>query len=140
MSEDIISALRLVLLADETLNALVGARVFGVELPPAEAASMPRQCVVLKPSGGPAFQPGSYIEHAYQRIDAFSYGETPFEADAVRDAVHTALRQLRRGVTGGTLIHWVQSAGGWASQRDADADWPMAFQSFQAFFALETAA
>ncbi len=140
MSEDIISALRLVLLADETLNALVGERVFGVELPPAEAASMPRQCVVLKPSGGPAFQPGSYIEHAYQRIDVFSYGETPFEADAVRDAVHTALRQLRRGVTGGTLIHWVQSAGGWASQRDADADWPMAWQSFQAFFALETAA
>ena len=139
MSENIISALRVVLLADATLNALVGARVFGLELPPAEAKSMPRQCVVLRPSGGPAF-PGGYIEHAFQRIDVFSYGETMFEADAVRDAASTVLRTLRRGRTGGTLIHWVQSAGGWASQRDADADWPMAFESVQAFFALETAA
>ena len=140
MSENIIAALRVVLLADETLNSLVGARVFGLELPPAEAAFMPRQCVVLRPSGGVAFQPGSYIEHAYQRIDVFSYGETMFEADAVRDAASTVLRTLRRGRTGGTLIHWVQSAGGWASQRDADADWPVSFQSFQAFYALETAA
>ena len=140
MSVNIISALRVVLLADATLNAMVGARVFGLELPPTEAASMPRQCVVLKPSGGSAFQPGSYLRHAFQRVDAFSYGETPFEADAVRDAVQDVLVQLRRGKTGGTLIHWVQSAGGWTSQRDADADWPVSFESYQAFFALETAA
>ncbi len=140
MSENIISALRVFLLADETLNALVGTRVFGLDLPKTEAAYMPRQCVVLKPSGGPAFQPGSTIEHAYQRIDTFSYGETPFEAGIVRDAVHDTLRLLRRGSVGGTLIHWVQTAGGWTSQRDADADWPVAFQSFQAFYALEAAA
>ena len=140
MSENIISGLRIVLLADVTLNTMVGDRVFGDELPPAEAASMPRQCVVLKPSGGPAFQPGSYIRHAFQRIDALSYGETPFEANAVRDAVQDVLLQLRRGKTGGTLIHWVQSAGGWTSQRDADADRPVSFGSYQAFFALATAA
>ncbi len=140
MSENIASALRLFLLADDDVSELVGARVFAVELPPAEAASMPRQCIVIKPSGGPAFQPGSYIDHAYQTVDVFSYGETPFEADKLRDAVNDALRLLRRNVANTTLIHWVQPAGGWASNRDPDADWPMGFQSFQAFYALDAAA
>ncbi len=140
MSENIISALRVFLLADAGVNALVGTRVFGVELPASEALLMPRQCVVIQPSGGASFQPGSYIDHDYQRVDVFSYGETPFEADTLRDAVSDALRDLRRGKVGGTLIHWVQTAGGWTSNRDADLDWPMAFQSFQAFYALTTAA
>ncbi len=140
MSENIASALRLFLLADAGVNTLVGTRVFAVELPAVETAFMPRQCVVIKPSGGPAFQPGSYIDHAFQTLDLFSYGETPFEADLVRDAVGDALRLLRRNATGTTLIHWVQPAGGWASNRDADADWPMGFQSFQAFYALDAAA
>lgn len=140
MSENIASALRVFALGDTGINTLVADRVFAVELPKDEAASMPRKCVVIKPSGGPAFQPGSYIDHAYQTVDVFSYGETPFEADAVRDAVNDALRLLRRGTTGETLIHWVQPAGGWASNRDPDADWPMGFQSFQAFYALDAAA
>lgn len=140
MSENIASALRVFLLADTGVNTLVGTRVFVVELPASEAALMPRQCIVIKPSGGSAFQPGSYIDHAYQVIDVFSYGETSFEADAVRDAAYDALRLLRRGTTGETLIHWVQTAGGWASNRDSDADWPFGFQSFQAFYALDKAA
>jgi hypothetical protein len=140
MSENIASALRLFLLDDAGVAALVQTRVFAVELPASEAASMPRQCVVIKPSGGPAFQPGSYIDHAFQTLDLMSYGETPFEADLVRDAVGDALRLLRRGATGTTLIHWVQPAGGWASNRDPDADWPVGFQSFQVFYALDAAA
>jgi hypothetical protein len=140
MSENIASALRVFLLTDTGVNTLVGTRVFAVELPASEAASMPRQCVVIKPSGGPAFQPGSYIDHAFQTLDVFSYGETPFEAEAVRDAVNDALRLLRRGAINTTLIHWVQPAGGWASNRDPDADWPFGFQSFQAFYALDAAA
>ncbi len=140
MSENIGTALRTFLLADAGVSALVGTRVFVIELPPAQAVSMPRQCIVIKPSGGPAFQPGSYIDHAYQTLDVFSYGETPFEADEVRDAVTDALRLLRRDLTGTTLIHWVQPAGGWASNRDPDADWPYGLQSFQAFYALDAAA
>ncbi len=140
MSENIASALRTFLLADAGVAALVGTRVFVTELPPAEAASMPRQCIVINPSGGPTFQPGSYIDHAYQTLDVFSYGETPFEADEVRDAVTDALRLLRRDLTGTTLIHWVQPAGGWASNRDTEVDWPYEFQSFQAFYALDAAA
>ena len=139
MSQDIIGALVAFLKADGAVAALVGTRVFGAELPGSEAASMPRKCVVLTPSGGPNRASGSYIEHVEQRIDAFSYGETIFEAESVRDAVADAFMKQRRAVTGTTLIHSVESAGGWASQRESDLSWPRAFQSFQAFYALAAA-
>ena len=139
MSEDIISALVVMLKADGGITALVGTRVFGVELPGGEAASMPRKAVVLSPSGGVSLAAGSYINHDTQRVDAFSYGETLFEADKVRRAVFDAFRVRRRGKTGTTLIHWIESAGGWVSQRDADAAWPRSFQSFQVYHALEAA-
>ncbi len=139
MSEDIVAALVTFIKADGGVSALVGTRVFGLELPGAEAASMPRKAVVLKPSGGPSFASGSYSEHDTQRIDVFAYGETLFEATRVRTAVSDAFRALRRGKTGTTLIHWVEPAGGWASQRETKLEWPRAFQSFQAFYALEAA-
>jgi len=140
MSENIIAALMVYLRDNATIGDLVGARVFGVELPEAEAASMPRPCVVLKPSGGDSFAGRGTHRHETQRLDAFSYGETIFEAYKVSVAVYDALALLTRNRTGSTLIHWVNPAGGWTSNRDPDADWPMVFQSFQAFFALEAAA
>ncbi len=140
MSENIVIALRLFLLADTAINTMLGDRVFAIDLPKSEAAFMPRQCVVIKPSGGASFQPGSYIDHEFQTVDVFSYGETPFEAEAVRNAVNDAFRLMRRNTTEQTLIHWVQPAGGWASNRDSDADWAYGFQSFQAFYALDAAA
>ncbi len=139
MSEDIVAALVTFTKADGGVAALVGTRVFGLELPASEAASMPRKAVVLKPSGGPSLAAGSYSEHDTQRIDVFAYGETLYEAESVRRAVSDAFRALRRGKTGTTLIHWVEPAGGWASQRGADVSWPVAFQSFQALYALEAA-
>ncbi len=139
MSQDIIAALVAVLKADGAVAALVGTRVFGIELPASEAADMPRQAVVLSPSGGSSLAAGSFIEHDTQRVDAFCYGETLFIAETLRRAVSDAFRALRRGKTGTTLIHWVKPAGGWTSQRDTDADWPRAFQSFQAYFALQAA-
>lgn len=140
MSMNVAIALRAILLADAGVAGLVSTRVFVAELPRAEAALMPRQCVVITPSGGAEFQPGSFIRHSFQRLDAFAYGATPFDADLVRDAVYDALVDLGRNVTSNTLIHWVQSAGGWATNRDTDARWPMSFQSFQAFYARDAAA
>ena len=138
MSQDITAALVTFLKADAGVLALVGTRVFGVELPGAEASEMPRKTVVLSPSGGVSLAAGSYIPHDTQRVDAFSYGETLIEADKVRRAVFDAFRVRRRGVTGNTLIHWIESAGGWVSQRDLK--WPRAFQSFQVYHALAAAA
>ena len=139
MSEDIIGALVTFLKTDSDVTDLVGDRVFGIELPGSEATSMPRKAVVLSPSGGVSLAAGSYMNHDTQRVDAFSFGETLFEADRVRRAVFDAFRVRRRGVTGTTLIHWIESAGGWVSQRDADEDWPRSWQSFQVYHALEAA-
>lgn len=134
---NIIEALVAVLGADPSVAALAGARVFGVELPQAEAASMPRAAVVVQPAGGVSFARGSYIEHDTQRIDLFAYGATPFEANTLRATCRRVLKAVRRQVVGGVLIHWAEPAGGFSAGRDADADWPRAFQPFQIFHALK---
>ena len=135
MSADPVAALVAFLKADAGVAALVADRVYGLELPANQSGSMPRKAVVLQASGGVSLAAGSSLEHDTQRIDAFGYGETPFEAELVRRAVFDALKPLRRVVSAGVLIHWVEPAGGWTNGRDPAADWPVNFQSFQAFFA-----
>lgn len=137
MSADVIAALVALLKADGGVSAIVGARAYGGELPPAESRSMPRGAIVVAASGGPSLTAGSYAEHDTQRVDVFAYGRTPFEADALRRAAFEALRPVRRSVWAGVLIHWIKSAGGFSAARDPDAAWPRAFQSFQVFHALE---
>ncbi len=139
MSADLIDGLMTFLRADPFVTALVSVRVFSIELPAKEAAKMPRKALVLKPSGGSTLTGGSYAKHGAQTFDIFSYGETPFEAEKVRRAAHDALKQLQRDVSAGVLIHWVEPAGGFANMRDPDANWPITFQSFQAFYAEQPA-
>lgn len=133
---DLIGALAAMLKADAVIAALAGARVFGGELPEAEASFMPRAAIVLAFSGGTSLTGGSFVEHDTQRIDLFAYGATPRDAEGLRDAAALALRRLRRSVWAGVLIHWAEPAGGVTGARDPDAAWPRAFQSFQVFHAL----
>lgn len=137
MDADVIQGLVAIAAADAGVAALAGARIFGDELPPDETGAMPRKALVLRPSGGPQFI-GGKIRHTAQRVDALSYGETKYEAGRLQRAVFTAFKNVERQVAGGVLVHWVADAGGFASGRDPDGDWPLAFQSFQAFYA-ETA-
>jgi len=137
MIQDSIKAIIDILKADAGITTLVGTRVFGLELPQAEAANMPRKAIVIQPSGGAGFGVGErdYIEHSAPRIDVFSYGETPFEAGRVRREVYDVLKQLKRTVINSTLVHWANPAGGPLPLRDPDTDWPLQFESFQVFFA-----
>lgn len=132
---DIIAAIVEVLKADAGVAALCGTRVFGGELPDAETPDMPRAALVIQPSGGVPFQAESYIEADAQRIDLIAYGETPRVADQLRSAGRQCLVSVRREVSAGVLIHWVQSAGGFTVGRDRDGQWPYAFQSFQVLYA-----
>ncbi len=134
MSVDVIAALRAVLLADTDLAAVVGGRVFGKELPRAEADNQARAAVVLQTSGGPNLL-GGYVDHTSQRVDARCYGSTPIEADQVEGLVFDAFKQLRRTVQDNVLIHWIEDAGGFTSGRDANADWPLSVRSWQVLFA-----
>ncbi len=134
---DVVGALVSLLKAAAGVSGPAGGRVFGGELPPEEAAAMPRAALVVASSGGTSLTGGSYAEHDTQRIDLFAYGATPREAEQLIDAAALALRRVRRGVVAGVLIHWVRPAGGSAGARDPDAAWPRAFQSFQVMRALE---
>ena len=134
---DIITAIVSALKADGNVAGLAADRVFGGELPKSETAQMPRNCIVVKPSGGISIAAGSFSDHDTQRLDLFSYGATPFEAEALRRASRRALVNIRRQVVERCLIHWIEPAGGFTAGRDPDADWPTAFQSFQVFHALQ---
>lgn len=131
-----------VLKADAAITALVGTRVFGMELPRSEASAMPRKAIVIQPSGGGLLPVGSqsFIEHSDRRFDAFCYGETEFEADTVSLEVYGVLKQLKRTVINTVLIHWINPAGGALPLRDPGTDWPVQFQPYQVFFAERAAA
>jgi len=134
---DIVTAIVELLKADAGVAALCGDRVFGGELPPDEAAAMPRTAIVVQPSGGPAFQPRGRVKADAQRLDLVAYGATLTEAMTLRDALRVALVMGVRRLVAGVLIHWVQSAGGYMTGRDRDGQWPYAFQSFQALYSTE---
>lgn len=134
---DPVAALVAYLKADAGLAALLGAQVFGGELPAGEAISMPRKALVVKPSGGTSLTAGSFAEHDTGRFDLFGFGETPHEAARVADAGALAMKRLRRGVWAGTLLHWARSAGGASSGREPGTEWPRSFRSYQLFYALE---
>lgn len=140
MNADPIAALVELMKADAGVAAVASTRVFGGELPAAEAASMPRGALVIVPAGGTSLTAGSDARHDTQRLDVMCYGATPYEAQRLRDAAHAALKPIRRAVASATLIHWVQPAGGFTTGRDRDAGWPVAAQSYQVFYAEQAAA
>ena len=121
-----------ILKADSAVAALVGTRVFGDELPRSETDNQARKAVVISPGGG---SPPSYttatlpLEGA--RIDVFCYGESPYQAEVARRTVYGALKGVQRVTQGNVLVHWVRPAGGAASGRDPNTDWPVKWNSWQ---------
>lgn len=143
IAADMIGAVVALLKADADLAALVGARVFGLELPEGEAKNMPRKGVVVRPSGGIDLA-GGYSEIVAERIDAISWGETPYEASKISRAVFAALKRARRQIVAvdgsNVLIHSAEEAGGRISIRDQETNWPAMTQAFQVLYALKAAA
>ncbi len=122
--------------ADTVTAAATEGRIFGGELPEAEAASMPRTAIVLRASGGASLTGESKLEHDTQRVDVFAFGATPRAATAVMRAAALALRRLERSVHAGCLIHWVNAASGSIAGREPVTEWPRQFQSFQVMHGL----
>lgn len=133
---DPVAAVVELLKADAGTAAIAGTRVFGGELPADEAANMPRAAIVVAASGGTSLTAKSFAEFDTARVDLFAYGATPREAEQLADTAALALRRARRKVWAGTLIHWINPAGGSAGARDPDAAWPRVFRSFQLLHAL----
>lgn len=130
---DPLSALIQYLKADTGIITLAGTpsptRVFGLELPQNQSASMPRKAVVLKFSGGPGKQP--HADLSEQRIDIWCYGETAFEAMKLQLAVSQAVDTLRRKAEGTTFLHGaIQSGGLLGPIEDPDTNWVFCLQSW----------
>jgi hypothetical protein len=136
VAADPVGALVAAMLADSDVAAMVTTRGFGGELPPGETAAMPRAAFVIRASGGVPLLGGSYVEAEAQRVDVYAYGKTQRQASQLADLLGLKLRRIQRKIVSGTLIHWVNSAGGYSSGRDPETDWPRAWRSFQVFFAL----
>jgi hypothetical protein len=122
--------------ADAVVAAITEGRVFGGELPEAQAAEMPRGAIVLRSSGGASLLGDTFVEHDTQRVDVFAFGATPRAATALMRAASLALRRLRPSVHAGCLIHWANAASGSIAGREPVTEWPRQFQSFQVMHGL----
>ncbi len=124
------------LAADAGVAALVGARVFGGEMPASEAKHMPRPALVVRESGGPSLGGGTYAAVEAQRLDLFAFGASAHEAGKVMRAASVALHRMRRGVWADTLLYGCNYAGGSMAGREPGTEWPRQFRSFQLLHAL----
>lgn len=134
---DPLGAMVAALLADAPTAAIAGTDVFGGELSPDVLARMPTSAILLVPSGGVSLTGGSSAEVDGQRLDLFAFAGTPGDANRLRATAARRLQMIEREVFAGTLIHWVNRAGGFALARDRDGQWPQAFQSFQVFYSFK---
>ncbi len=126
--QDPISAVIQYLKDDAGIAALVITRIFGSELPKAQASSMPRKAIVCKNAGGAS--QASYLKLNDFRIDFFCYGEEPYEAMKVLRTLHDVMKQLERSVKKNTLIHDAIQSGGPTAFRDPDTGWPVAVETW----------
>ena len=136
---DLMAALVAYLRARPAVTALTAQRVFGLELPAAETAHMPRAALVLRPSGGVAPGYTQTLPLERMRLDVVSYNATPFGAQALRRVVRDEMRRINRAISAGVLIHSVELSGGLNSGRDADTLWPRVVEVYTAL-ASETPA
>lgn len=128
---DPIAALVALTAANSDVSDLVGAKVFGGELPEDETDNMPQKCVVITPAGGLQVIGTSYLDTGDLRVDTLCYGGTPYEAGLVWWVVHRVLKKISHEIAASTLIHWARPAGGPRRLRDPDADWPFQLATFQ---------
>lgn len=130
-ARDVVLALLDLLQQDADVAALVTGlvdglpvvRVHGEELPGTEVPEQPRRAVVVRRVPGP--DPiGGYVELQREGLEVWCFGATPEDAAALSAAVQPVLKQARRQLRGGTLLHSVTQVGSPRYLRDPDTGWP----------------
>lgn len=123
MIPDPVAAIVALLRDDADVAALVGTRVFGVELPSSEAPSMPRAAVVISGSGGSGIGAGSYVPIGQPRMDVRCYGATHADAAELHWTVYERLKHIAGEVYGQVLIYSASVESSAMYLRDED--WPL---------------
>ena len=122
---DVVGALIAILKADP---AVPTDNILGGTLPRDINKSLPEMTVVLRRAGGP--QAASYERWSNKRVDVDCLGADDKEASDLWDAVYATLRQLRRTVQDGVLIHRCDCTADGTSFVDPVATWPICAGTF----------
>lgn len=105
-------------------------RVFGIEVPASESESMPRKMIVIRQSGlGGAS--GGFVRMQRALLDVACYGETPYEAELLRLEVSRYLKDFRRQMSEGFLIHSFDSVNGPIHLREPQTEWPYVLETWR---------
>ena len=126
--QDAVGALATYLKAQAAISSLLGTRVYGLEVPKADAVSMPRKCIVINNAGG--IGEASDLDVYQHRFDFLCYGETTFEAYETWRTLRTELRDLTKNVTSATTLYSAIHSAGPFSFRDQPTHWPVTLDTW----------
>ena len=115
---------------DADVAAGAPSRIVGSKLTAAIVDGMPQKAVMVLLAGGSGTDDG-YLAFGRIRVDVRTYGATDAEARALHLIVHRALKNLRRQVVAGVLLHSASRIGGPIGQRDPATDWPFVLATYQ---------
>lgn len=130
---DFVPGITELLLADSSVVALVGARVYGEELPRnlRQSESTPDASLVVKISGG--IDLGGYNPLARPRIDLLAYGPTPIACRAVLFTAHAVLKYVKNAISAGVNIYSASPLSLPNGFREPNTEWPIATSSWELF-------
>jgi hypothetical protein len=123
---DSISALVEYLKNDADVSALAGTKVYGVEIPANQAASMPEYAIVIKPTGG---QKSGIMQGVYfQRVDVRTYGKSPKEANDLQRACIQAIEKIEHTIKKNAILYFGNLESNINYLREpSPANWPFTF-------------
>jgi len=138
--QDLVGSLINILGSDSSVAALVGTqpndRIYGLELDVDESANMPRKSIVLNLAGGEGRH--DYSDYSVKRIDVFSYGETPFEANKLYRTVFSVMKHVKRENSSSVLVHRCSLESGGVFMRDPDTDWSLILSTWSVMYGDST--
>lgn len=135
---DVIAAIVDYLAAGDLVDT-IDDRIFGHELPEAQADDMPRPAIVVSEAGGYADNLPEVLDRA--RVDFRCYGRTLDEAKRLAVIVADRMRTLRRyAASNGVLLHAPQRSGGFLPLREPAGDWPLVLRSWVVIYDVRSVA
>ena len=105
-------------------------RVFGFQVPKAEAIKMPRKCIVIRQSGSGG-QNQSFVRFQKTLLDVLCYGETSYEAELLRLEVNRYLKDFRRRTSEGFLLHSFDLVNGPIPLPESQTEWPYVLETWR---------
>lgn len=117
------------MVGDDVANS---ARVFGIEIPKAEVElkKMPRKLIVVRQSGMGGSS-GGFVRLQRTLLDVAYFGETPYEAELLRLEGNRFLKNFRRRMSEGFLLHSFDLVNGPVPMREQETEWPYVLETWR---------